>query len=242
MRNIARAFDDSGYIAVVDQNEQSGDGHARLLALAPLLVPTAVISTTPLPDEVVERLRGMGVQRLVSMLPDAGELADWMGLAAREQVRHLHDRGHGRIAYWGTDEPRLARLNEARRQAAEEACAALGITYTEPGSGMDLDTIRRALTRPDAPTAVAAYNDEIAFAVLAGAHRSGLRVPEDLAVIGVDDLPLCAYAIPALTTVSYGPAALPSPSRIVRLVEQAGARGSLAEGPLELDVVVRESA
>ena len=50
-------------------------------------------------------------------------------------------------------------------------------------------------------TAVAAYNDEVALAVLAGLRAEGLRAPEDVAVIGVDDIPMARLASPALTTV-----------------------------------------
>ena len=49
-----------------------------------------------------------------------------------------------------------------------------------------------------------AYNDEHAFAVLAGMAELGLRAPHDLAVIGADSDPLSAVAVPALTTVDPG--------------------------------------
>jgi DNA-binding LacI/PurR family transcriptional regulator len=48
----------------------------------------------------------------------------------------------------------------------------------------------RLLALPDPPTAVFAYSDELAFAAMAHARSSGLRVPEDLSVVGVDGHPL----------------------------------------------------
>jgi len=51
-------------------------------------------------------------------------------------------------------------------------------------------------------TAVCAYNDEVALAVLAGMNALELRAPRDLAVIGVDDIPAGVLAAPALTTIS----------------------------------------
>ena len=51
-------------------------------------------------------------------------------------------------------------------------------------------------------TAVCAYNDEVALAVLSGARRLGLTVPADLAVIGVDDIAPAGLADPPLTTVT----------------------------------------
>ena len=50
-------------------------------------------------------------------------------------------------------------------------------------------------------TAVAAYNDEVALAVLSGLRAEGLRTPQDVAVIGVDDIPAARLAAPALTTI-----------------------------------------
>jgi DNA-binding LacI/PurR family transcriptional regulator len=50
-------------------------------------------------------------------------------------------------------------------------------------------------------TGICAFNDEIAMAVLAGLTRLGRRAPQDMAVVGVDDLPGSAVAQPPLTTV-----------------------------------------
>lgn len=52
-------------------------------------------------------------------------------------------------------------------------------------------------------TGICAYNDEIAVAVLAGVHATGLTAPSDIAVIGADDIPTAAVSIPALTTVAF---------------------------------------
>jgi LacI family transcriptional regulator len=51
------------------------------------------------------------------------------------------------------------------------------------------------------PTAIFAANDSMAVGALSAARRSGLRVPEDLAVVGFDDVPIAEYVTPALTTV-----------------------------------------
>jgi DNA-binding LacI/PurR family transcriptional regulator len=57
-----------------------------------------------------------------------------------------------------------------------------------------LDTVR--------PTAVICSSDHMAIGVLREAHRRGLRVPEDLSVVGFDDIPLAAYCLPSLTTLA----------------------------------------
>lgn len=57
------------------------------------------------------------------------------------------------------------------------------------------------LTRPDRPTAIFAGNDLQALGVYEAARELGLRVPEDLSVVGFDDLPLARWVGPPLTTV-----------------------------------------
>ena len=59
----------------------------------------------------------------------------------------------------------------------------------------------RLLNRPDRPSAVFAFNDELAAGVLKAARRLGLRVPEDLAVVGFDDSAICPMLEPELSSV-----------------------------------------
>ena len=57
------------------------------------------------------------------------------------------------------------------------------------------------LDRPDRPTAVFGANDVVAAGILKAAHRLGLRVPEDVAVVGFDDSTVCGMLEPELTSV-----------------------------------------
>ncbi|MEK6344767.1 MAG: substrate-binding domain-containing protein, partial [Curtobacterium sp.] len=57
-------------------------------------------------------------------------------------------------------------------------------------------------------TAVAAYNDEVAAAVLQAALRRGLRVPADLSIVGHDDSPFAALLFPSMTTIEVDTAVL----------------------------------
>jgi len=59
----------------------------------------------------------------------------------------------------------------------------------------------RILREKDRPTAIFAANDQMAFGTLFAARELGLRVPEDLAVVGFDNVPLSTYFFPSLTTV-----------------------------------------
>jgi len=69
-------------------------------------------------------------------------------------------------------------------------------------AALTADSAHELLTRPDRPTAVFAANDMSALGVLAVARELGLRVPEDLSVIGFDDIPEAARSTPPLTTLA----------------------------------------
>ena len=53
------------------------------------------------------------------------------------------------------------------------------------------------------PTAIAAFNDRTAIGVIRGCYEAGIRVPEDVALIGFHDIPTARYTTPALTTIGH---------------------------------------
>ena len=116
--------------------------------------------------------------------------------AARQAVTHLLSLGHRRIGLIMM--PLSGAMNfvvpPLRRQgffdAHEEAgCPVDPDLEVEAGSSVDevRTASRRLLERPDRPTAVFAMSDEQAFGVMLAARDLGLRIPEDLPVVGVDD-------------------------------------------------------
>lgn len=122
------------------------------------------------------------------------------------QVDHLAERGHRRLAYAAPSDERLVAFAQRRVAGVQAACARLGLPAPRVAEvSLTVESASAALTAwrdDDEPvTAVAAYNDEVALALLAAAHGLGLRVPQDVAVIGVDDIPVARLATPALTTV-----------------------------------------
>jgi LacI family transcriptional regulator len=121
-------------------------------------------------------------------------------------TQHLLVLGHRRIAYLGG--PAIAAANQARvhgyRAAMEARKTPVPGAYIRSGeftyqTGVDGAAALLDLTEP--PTAVFAGNDEIALGVVETARTRGLRVPEDLSVVGFDDTLLARVASPPLTTV-----------------------------------------
>ncbi|WP_155372462.1 LacI family DNA-binding transcriptional regulator [Catellatospora vulcania] len=121
-------------------------------------------------------------------------------------TRHLIELGHRRIAVIsGPTDVLCSRARTAGFRAAHEeaglpvdpALVRHGAFYVATGHEHAMDL----LTRPDRPTAIFAGSDMQAMGVLRAARQLGLHVPDDLSVIGYDNLPVAAWTDPALTTV-----------------------------------------
>ncbi|MER6540383.1 LacI family DNA-binding transcriptional regulator [Streptomyces sp. 900105755] len=189
----------------------------------------------------------LGLPAVAVGTPDTGTGLPSVGLddrpAVREAVRHLIALGHRDIAYVaGPDEFVHARR---RGQAWSDALADAGLPagtllqggFTAEGGAR---ATRELLRQPSPPTAIVYGNDLSATAGMAVAQDAGLRMPEDLSVVGFDDVPLASYTNPSLTTcrsnpVSWGRA---SAQALVELIET----GSTADRELEpATLVVRGS-
>jgi LacI family transcriptional regulator len=121
-------------------------------------------------------------------------------------TQHLLDLGHRKIAYLGG--PAAAACHQARmhgyRGAMEAEGAPVPDGYIRTGRFSYEHGIAGGaalLDLPDPPTAVFAGSDETALGVIEAARGRGLRVPEDLSVVGFDDTPVARLAAPPLTTV-----------------------------------------
>lgn len=115
--------------------------------------------------------------------------------------------GHTRIVYAYPADERVTPFAQARLAGVRDACAQLGPAPPDVRRvGFSAESAAAAIRAwggcETSPTAICADNDELALALLAAAHDEGLRVPDDLAVIGVEDIPAAALVRPALTTIA----------------------------------------
>lgn len=124
-------------------------------------------------------------------------------------VEHLVELGHERIAcITGGAGPNAADRRKAYLEALRRRSMAPDLiesTFTEAGGAEAASVL---LARPSLPTAIMAGNDRSAAGVLATLVRRGVRVPEDLSVVGFDDSSIAALPYVALTTVRHDPRAL----------------------------------
>lgn len=121
-------------------------------------------------------------------------------------TRHLLDRGHRRIAHISgrmSSRDSIDRLDGYRR-ALQDAGLPFDADLVVPGDFVEeggRDAMQRLLEREDGLTAVFAANDQSAAGALFALRDAGLRVPEDVSLVGFDDTLLAHYLYPALTTV-----------------------------------------
>lgn len=120
-----------------------------------------------------------------------------------EAVHYLARSGRRRIAYLGAmgDSTRLEGYHRAMAELGREPIYILASTPT--GKRDKLIASARKLAKMDPrPDAVQAFSDELAMHFLAGLHEAGLRVPQDVALVGFDDRRIASLSWPALTTVA----------------------------------------
>lgn len=157
-----------------------------------------------------ELLKASGVQVVLisPLLPDADYPSVNMDdrQAAFDATDYLLKLGHRRIAHIGGDPDHAAAY--LRREGYHAALEAAGVA---PPHDLVVDgwfdfksgiaAAEQVLSRPDRPTAIFAANDEMAAAACTVAHKMGLRIPDDLSIVGFDDAPIASAIWPALTTV-----------------------------------------
>ena len=162
-----------------------------------LVVHDALIRSQK-PHLFVHRLFAQSVQN--SIIPD-----DYYG--ASLAVRHLLDLGHQRIAYiggptsWHSNQRRfIAYCDELARNGlvVDQSMIQSGDWESESG----YTAVGRLLKLKDQPTAIFAANDLMALGAIYGLQDAGLRVPNDVAVVGYDDRDFAKVVRPRLTTVS----------------------------------------
>jgi LacI family transcriptional regulator len=124
----------------------------------------------------------------------------------RAAVNHLASLGHRKIGFLAG--PRTLHSAVTRENDFRAAMAAAGLPlqpswvivcdHTLRGGVAGFEKLRAL---PDRPTAIICSNDMTAIGVLRAAYTKGLRVPQDLSVIGLDDIDFCEFTLPPLTTI-----------------------------------------
>jgi LacI family transcriptional regulator len=169
-----------------------------------------ILGSVFLRDPAVERLIDSGMPCMLYNRRLSSGRGNYVVLdnlrAGRELTRHLLGLGHRRIGFIGT----LAGLSSAaeRRRGYRAALREAGVRPQPQfvrmrGVKPELarEAAREILALPDRPTAIVASSDRVALSVIEIAEEMGLAVPGDLAVVGVDNIPMAAHQAIQLTTM-----------------------------------------
>jgi LacI family transcriptional regulator len=196
-----------GYDLLLFATEQSG---AYLRRAQHHRVDGVVLWGVDRADPEIPKLLGARMPLVAIDLEVVGPRATWVSsdsvAGARLAVHHLHALGHTRIAtITGLLEtkPGRERLEGYRSELASlglgtpEAYEQRGDFYADTGE----TAMRALLALPQPPTAVFAASDEMAIGAVRAARAAGLRVPDDISVVGFDDSRVAALLQPPLTTV-----------------------------------------
>jgi LacI family transcriptional regulator len=128
-------------------------------------------------------------------------------IGAQKVVTHLIQHGHDRIAIIkGSDENYEAseRLRGYRAALQSGGCNALPALEIEGDFSEESGyaVVNRILSMKPEPTAIFASNDSMAIGAIKALHDRGIAIPDDVALVGFDDIPIVRYMKPALTTVN----------------------------------------
>ena len=213
------------------------------------ITPAAVIRVGSLGAEEDESLQRSQIGYLLELANTELErgLVLFPGVqTGRLQAEHLASRGHRRIGYAWPADNRLEGFATARLEGGRMACADLGLDPPEVRTSSFAPQEAAAAVAAwvsSGVTAVCAFNDELAMALIEAGHRQGLAIPGALGVVGVDNLPWGAHCVPSLSTVA------PNPERIGRVIAEyvvAGVSGSTAQparvGGSFISLIERDSA
>jgi DNA-binding LacI/PurR family transcriptional regulator len=168
--------------------------------------------------------------------------------AAQTAVDYLVYRGHRRIGFIGQSPPIYAAA-QARLGGYADALSAAGLPYDEALVGhasfsreSGYAVMQELLGLDERPTAVFVGSDLVAFGGLAALRDAGLRVPEDVALVGFDDVPMAVDVTPSLTTVHLPAQHLGQTAAATLMQLLAGEEVVRRTVLLDTHLVIRQSA
>jgi LacI family transcriptional regulator len=253
-RGVEDAASDAGYAVIFCNTDESEEEERKYLSL---LLQRRVDGILLVParggGEALRQARRQEIpvvvldRRLPSAPSDQADVVRCDSRAgARQLARLLLDLGHRRIALLNgpvevsTAADRAAGFWDALKTAdlAINGSVLSGKFTLDSGAEM----ARAALAAPPRPTALIAANNFIAIGALRALRELGLRVPEDIALAGFDDLPPALVTFPFLTVASQPAYEMGQTATRLLLERLGGAAGDFQEIVLPVELIVRASS
>lgn len=250
---VAEEAERRGATLVVDQSRgDAGREHRLLTGPAGQVVDGLLLSPWALsPEQVAGRRSAVP---LVLLGERYGGQVDHVGVdsvaAAAEATTHLLTTGRRRVALLGLQPHRANQTAQQRATGYRAALAAAGVPHdprleapvTHLHRGDGARAARKLLSAAAPPDGIFCVNDQLALGAMRAAWELGVRVPEDLAVVGFDDIEDGRWSRPSLSTVAPDKPGLAHQAvgRLLELV--AGEAGAARSTTTPHALVVRESS
>lgn len=192
-----------GYTLVIAESQESSTNEAQALQRILPTVDGVLLVTTRLRDEEIQEInRQKPVVLINRKVPEVADVVPSNEKGIAEAVNHLADLGHKHIAFLSG--PRASWMNTERWNLLMKNAVKAGMTIVEIGpNDPTLEAGRLAVDRIKAAgvTAVVTYNDVMGIGLLREAIAQGVKIPEDLSIIGFDNIFGSDFTSPPLTTV-----------------------------------------
>lgn len=203
VRGAEAAASTEGYTLVIAESQESSTNEAEALQRIMPTVDGVLLVTTRLRDEEIQELDKQKPVVLINRkVPGVADVVPSNEKAISEAIQHLSDLGHRHIAFLSG--PRASWMNTERWTHLMKSAVKAGMTIVEIGpNDPTLEAGRLALDRIKAAgvTAVVTYNDIMGIGLLREAVTQGIKVPEDLSIIGFDNVFGSDFTSPPLSTV-----------------------------------------
>ncbi|MBW9109074.1 LacI family DNA-binding transcriptional regulator [Microbacterium ureisolvens] len=205
LRGLSHAAAADDYHVLVADSAESVEEERVLAGTTRRRTDGVILCAPRLPQDELDRLVG-GLRPVVLINRTSGEVpsvgADYR-TALSTELAHLHELGHRRIVFLAGAPGSVA--NTARLDAIAAFVAEHPDTeVAEIPCGVDFEAGAAAGTavRASGATAAVAFNDLVAMGLLSAVQADGCRVPDDLSIVGFDDIPFARYTTPPLTTAA----------------------------------------
>jgi LacI family transcriptional regulator len=254
IRGIEDVTNDNGYVVIVSSSDASAERERRCLRLVEEQRVLGVI-ITPADKDLGHLVRLQEHGTRVILLDRHGPGGGFCSVAV-DDVRggelaaaHLFSQGHRRIAMVNgpTEIRQCADRRRGVRRAARRAgfdpdTAILDVPVAALSAAGGQGAVARVLAGSPAPTGVVCANDMAAMGVLRGLREAGVRVPDDISVVGYDDIDFAAMLSPSLTSVRQPKYELGASAARLLLEEVSDATHTHREVRFDPELVVRSSS
>ena len=203
VRGAEQVASENGYTLVLAESQESSARESATLERILPMVDGVIMATTRIGDEEIQAINEFKPVVLVNRhVTGVADVVPDIETGISEAVAHLAKLGHKHIAYLSG--PKASWMNNARWSVLMAEALAAGLTVVEIGpNAPTLATGRDSLDRIKAAgvSAVVTYNDLMAIGLLRQAQEAGVRVPQELSIVGFDNSFGSDFTTPPLTTI-----------------------------------------